>query len=101
MRSQEETMKILSTLETRTHQMLFRHQEVLAEMQKLRNQLEQRDEQINQLIAASKEDKQAYERLKMAKYLDAMDDTAQSTRARITRMIASIDKCIAILKNNE
>ena len=94
-------MKILSTLETRTRQMLFRHQEVLAEMQNLRNQLEQRDEQINQLIAASMEDKQAYERLKMAKYLDAMDDTAQSTRARITRMIASIDKCIAILKNNE
>lgn len=94
-------MKILSTLETRTRQMLFRHQEVLKEMQDLRNQLEQRDEQIRQLNEAAKEDKQAYERLKMAKFLDAMDDDARTTRARITKMIASVDKCIAILKNNE
>jgi DNA repair exonuclease SbcCD ATPase subunit len=101
MKSQEETMEILSKLETRTRQMLFRHQEVMNEMQNLRTQLEERDEQIRQLIEAAKEDKQAYERLKMAKYLDAMDDDAHSTRARINRMIASVDKCIAILKNND
>lgn len=101
MKTQEETMSLVTKLETCTRRMLQRHQEVLNEMQGLRDQLTRRDEQIRQLNEASKEDKKAYERLKMAKYLDAMDDDAHSTRAKLTRMIASVDKCIAILKNNE
>lgn len=94
-------MSLVTKLETSARRMLQRHQEVLNEMQGLRDQLTRRDEQIRQLNEASKEDKKAYERLKMAKYLDAMDDDAHSTRAKLTRMIASVDKCIAILKNNE
>lgn len=91
----------MTKLETCARRMLQRHQEVLNEMQGLREQLTQRDEQIRKLNEASKEDKKAYERLKMAKYLDAMDDDAHSTRTRLSQMITSIDKCIAILKNNE
>ena len=93
MKTQEETMSLVTKLETCARRMLQR--------QGLRDQLTRRDEQIRQLNEASKEDKKAYERLKMAKYLDAMDDDARSTRAKLSRMIASVDKCIAILKNNE
>ena len=94
-------MSLVTKLETCARRMLQRNQEILKEMQGLRDQLTRRDEQIRQLNEASKEDKKAYERLKMAKYLDAMDDDAHSTRAKLSRMIASVDKCIAILKNNE
>lgn len=101
MRTQEETMSLVTQLETCTRQMLQRYQELLHELESLRKQLEQRNTQIVQLEEASKEAGVAYERLKMAKYLDAMDDDARSTRARISSMIASVDKCISILKNNE
>ena len=101
MRSQDETLEIISALENSTRQLIYRHQEVIREMQSLRSQLQQREEQIRSLNDAAKRDKQAYEQLKMAKFLDAMDDDAHSTRTRITKMIATIDKCIAILKSNE
>jgi hypothetical protein len=73
---------------------------------KLQQQLAETEQKLSEqkrLCLILEEEKQSleekYARLKMARLIDmADDDDLKSTRKRINRMIASVDKCLATLK---
>jgi hypothetical protein len=73
---------------------------------KLQQQLAEAEQKLSEqkrLCLVLEEEKQSleekYARLKMARLIDmADDDDLKSTRKRINRMIASVDKCLATLK---
>jgi hypothetical protein len=73
---------------------------------KLQQQLAETEQKLSEqkrLCLVLEEEKQSleekYARLKMARLIDmADDDDLKSTRKRINRMIASVDKCLATLK---
>jgi phage shock protein A len=73
---------------------------------KLQQQLTETEQKLSEqkrLCLVLEEEKQSleekYARLKMARLIDmADDDDLKSTRKRINRMIASVDKCLATLK---
>jgi hypothetical protein len=73
---------------------------------KLQQQLAETEQKLSEqkrLCLVLEEEKQTleekYARLKMARLIDmADDDDLKSTRKRINRMIASVDKCLATLK---
>jgi hypothetical protein len=73
---------------------------------KLQQQLAETEQKLSEqkrLCLVLEEEKQSleekYSRLKMARLIDmADDDDLKSTRKRINRMIASVDKCLATLK---
>jgi phage shock protein A len=73
---------------------------------KLQQQLTETEQKLSEqkrLCLVLEEEKQTleekYARLKMARLIDmADDDDLKSTRKRINRMIASVDKCLATLK---
>mgnify|MGYP006780840947 CR=1 FL=1 len=83
---------------------------LVKELQKQQLELQQQLEETEQKLSEQKrlclnleeenrslEEK--YARLKMARLIDmADDDDLKSTRKRINRMIASVDKCLATLK---
>jgi hypothetical protein len=73
---------------------------------KLQQQLAETEQKLSEqkrLCLVLEEEKQSleekYARLKMARLIDmADDDDLKSTRKRINRMIASVDKCLTTLK---
>lgn len=95
----ENVMTLVSRLETRTRQLMLQYD-------KLQQQLAETEQKLSEqkrLCLVLEEEKQSleekYSRLKMARLIDmADDDDLKSTRKRINRMIASVDKCLATLK---
>ncbi len=95
----ENVMTLVSRLETRTRQLMLQYD-------KLQQQLAETEQKLSEqkrLCLVLEEEKQSleekYARLKMARLIDmADDDDLKSTRKRINRMIASVDKCLATLK---
>lgn len=95
----ENVMTLVSRLETRTRQLMLQYD-------KLQQQLTETEQKLSEqkrLCLVLEEEKQSleekYARLKMARLIDmADDDDLKSTRKRINRMIASVDKCLATLK---
>ncbi|MBO5676439.1 MAG: hypothetical protein J6S07_09010 [Bacteroidaceae bacterium] len=92
-------MTLVSRLEARTRQLMLQYD-------KLQQQLAETEQKLSEqkrLCLVLEEEKQSleekYARLKMARLIDmADDDDLKSTRKRINRMIASVDKCLATLK---
>lgn len=52
---------------------------------------------INSTEEALQQQKHAYEVLKMARMIEISGDDMQASRARITKLIREVDKCIALL----
>ena len=95
----QDVIAIVSRLETRTRQLMLQYD-------KLKSLLEETEKKLveqKQSNAALKEEvavlEEKYARLKMARLIDmADDDDLRSTRKRINKMIASVDRCLATLK---
>lgn len=95
----QDVTSIVSRLETRTRQLILQYDK----LQQLLAETEQKLSEQEQHCLALEEEKrnleEKYARLKMAKLIDmADDDDLKNTRKRISRMIASVDKCLATLK---
>lgn len=95
----QDVATLISRLETRTRELMLHYDKVC---QQLRDTEQKLEEQKFQCLILE-EEKQAledkYARLKMARLIDmADDDELRSTRKRINKMIASVDKCLATLK---
>jgi hypothetical protein len=95
----QDVIALVSSLETRTRQLMLQYDRtklLLAEAQK---KLAEQEEYCMLLEEEKQELEEKYARLKMAKLIDmADDDELKSTRKRINKMIASVDKCLATLK---
>lgn len=95
----QDVAALVSRLETRTRQLMFQYDK----MKQLLAETEQKLAEQKQHSLALEEEKHAleekYARLKMARLIDmADDDDLKTTRKRINKMIASVDRCLATLK---
>lgn len=95
----QEVAAIVSRLETRTRQLMLKYDK----MKQMLADTEQKLAEQKQYSRVLEEEKHAledkYARLKMARLIDmADDDELKTTRKRINKMIASVDKCLATLK---
>ena len=95
----QDVATLISRLETRTRELMQHYDKVCLQLRDTEQKLE--EQKLQCLIL--EEEKQAlednYARLKMARLIDmADDDELRSTRKRINKMIASVDKCLATLK---
>lgn len=95
----EDIITLVSRFETRTRQLMLQYDKVQQQLAEAEKKL---DEQKQHCLALEEENKtleEKYDRLKMAKLIDmADDDELKTTRKRINKMIASVDKCLATLK---
>lgn len=95
----QDVATLISRLETRTRELMQHYDKVCQQLRDTEQKLE--EQKLQCLIL--EEERQAledkYARLKMARLIDmADDDELRSTRKRINKMIASVDKCLATLK---
>ncbi|MCR5851044.1 MAG: hypothetical protein K6G92_10110 [Bacteroidaceae bacterium] len=94
----QELKDIIIRLETRVRQLIMQQNEMQDVQEKLRQQLNEKDEKILSLEIQNEELKQQYSRLKMAKYIDMADNDVKDMRGRIRTMVRDIDRCISMLK---
>lgn len=98
-RHESNVTSLLSRLETRTRQLMLEYDKLKQQLAETRQQLSMQQQQCVHLEEEKRELEEKYARLKMAKMIDmADDDNLKTTRQRINKMIASVDRCLATLK---
>ena len=93
--------KAISTFETRVRQMILRFQELKKENMELYAMVEKNEQTIKELQEKLTQADNDYHSLKMAKMMEITDGVLESAKARIAKMIRDVNKCIAILSDEQ
>ena len=91
----------LVTFETRVRQMILRFQELKKENEDLQALVEKNGQDIKDLQAKLTQADNDYNSLKMAKMMEITDGDLETAKQRLNRLIRSVNKCIAILSDDE
>jgi len=98
MSSNQET---ILAFETRVRQMILHFKQLKKENLELRAQIEKGKQEINNLQAKLTQADNDYNSLKMAKMMQITDGDLESAKARVQKMIRNVNKCIAILSDEQ
>ncbi len=93
----EEDRKLIQIFEGKLRHLLFLYEEQGQENARLRELLNQKDEEIKQLKQSRLELETHYTDLKMARTISLYDKDIKDTKQRLTSLVREIDKCIALL----
>ena len=91
----------LTTFETRVRQMILRFQELKKENENLQALVEKNGQDIQDLQAKLTQADHDYKSLKMAKMMKITDGDLEGAKARLTKLIRDVNRCIAILSDEE
>ena len=98
MSSNQET---ILAFETRVLQMILHFKQLKKENSELRAQIEQEKSEIADLQAKLTQANNDYNSLKMAKMMQITDGDLESAKASVQKMIRNVNKCIAILSDEQ
>ena len=93
--------KTLATFETRLRQMLLRFQELKKENGELSQLLESNKKTVAQLQEQLTQKQSDYDSLKMAKMIEITDGNLEGAKERLSKLIRDVNKCIAILSDDQ
>ena len=93
--------KTIATFETRVRQLILRFQELKKENQELYTMVEKAEEEMKVLQGKLTQQKNDYNALKMAKMMTITDGDLESAKARVQKMIREVNKCIAIMSDEQ
>ena len=91
----------LTTFETRVRQMILRFQELKKENNALHVQLQKDEQEIQNLKSKLAQADSDYNSLKMAKMLEITDGDLEGAKARVSKMIRDVNKCISLLSDGK
>ena len=91
----------LTTFATRVRQMILRFQELKKENNALHVQLQKDEQEIVSLKSKLAQADNNYNSLKMAKMMEITDGDLESAKARVSKMIRDVNKCISILSDGK
>ena len=98
MTSNEQT---IATFQTRVRDLLQRFQELKKENADLYAMVEKNEQDMKQLRAKLAQADDDYNALKMAKMMEITDGDLENAKGRLAKMIRDVNKCIAILSDEE
>ena len=93
--------QMIATFQTRVQDLILRFQELKKENASLYEMVEKNEQDIKQLQAKLAQADNDYNTLKMAKMMEITDGDLESAKARIAKMIREVNKCIAILSDEQ
>ena len=91
----------ISTFETRVRQMIILFKQLKQENLDLRAEIEKGQQEINDLQAKLTQANNDFNSLKMAKMMQITDGDLEDAKARVQKMIRNVNKCIAILSDEQ
>ena len=93
--------KTLADFETRVRQMILQFQQLKEENIQLQQQIGEQSQAIEELKARVTQADNDYNSLKMARMLEITDGNLDEAKERLSRMIRQVNKCIAILSDEQ
>jgi predicted RNase H-like nuclease (RuvC/YqgF family) len=93
--------KTLADFETRVRQMILQYQELKKENGRLQALVGEQATEIEELKARVTQADNDYNALKMARMLEITDGNLDEAKERLSRMIRQVNKCIAILSDEQ
>ena len=89
--------KILTLFAAKTRQLLLKYEQLKAENERRRQELEARQESISSLDSQLKTAQEHYNSLMTARMLEVSEGDMEAAKARLAKLIRSVDKCITLL----
>ena len=87
--------------ETRVRQMILHFKQLKKENEALREEIEKGKQEINDLQAKLTQANNDFNSLKMAKMMQITDGDLEDAKARVQKMIRNVNRCIAILSDEQ
>ena len=91
--------KTIATFETRIRQMILRFQQLKKENQQLVEAVKKNEQALKDLQAKLDQQQSDYQSLKMAKMIEITDGDLSGAKERLSKLIRDVNKCIAILSD--
>ena len=89
--------KTIALFTTRLRQMLIQYGQLKEENRKLREELQKRNDAIKNMESKLSLTQDDYHSLMTAKMLEITDGDMEAAKARLARLIRSVNKCITLL----
>ena len=93
--------KILTEFEGRVRQLILQFQQLKQENKQLQQQMQEQSQTIEELKARITQADNDYNSLKMARMLEITDGNLDEAKERLSRMIRQVNRCIAILSDEQ
>ena len=93
--------KTLTDFETRVRQMILQFQQMKQEKLQLQQKINEQSQAIEELKARVTQADNDYNSLKMARMLEITDGNLVDAKEHLARMIRQVNKCIAILSDEQ
>ena len=93
----KEEESALRLFETRVRQLILRYKELETENLELHAQVEKKDQALQTVTAENEQLRNDYATLKLAKMIEINNKELGDAKARVSKLIREIDKCIALL----
>ncbi|MCR5240378.1 MAG: hypothetical protein K6E15_09515 [Prevotella sp.] len=93
--------KTLTDFETRVRQMILQFQQMKQEKLQLQQKINEQSQAIEDLKARVTQADNDYNSLKMARMLEITDGNLVDAKEHLARMIRQVNKCIAILSDEQ
>lgn len=90
--------KLLVDLEVRVKQVMFLCDSLKDENMRLKNDIQSKQKQLDLAAKELAQMKTNYDSLKMARTITAASVDVESARAKLSKMVRDVDKCINLLK---
>ena len=94
----DEQKKLLIDLEVRVKQVLYLCDSLREENVRLAAEVQQKQKAIDGAAEDLKHMKMKYDNLKMARTITAASVDVEAAKARLSKMVREVDKCINLLK---
>jgi predicted nucleic acid-binding Zn-ribbon protein len=96
-----ESEKALATFQTRIRDLIRRFQELKKENEELYAMVDKNEQDIKKLKERLEQKDHDYQSLKMAKMMEITDGDLDGAKSRLAKLIRDVDKCIAILSDEQ
>ena len=93
--------QIIATFQTRVRDLLLRFQQLKKENEDLYAMVAKNEEEMKALQAKLAQADNDYNTLKMAKMMEISDGDLETAKARVAKLIREVNKCIAILSDEQ
>ena len=93
--------QMIATFQTRVQDLILRFQELKKENAGLYEMVEKNEQDIKQLQAKLAQADNDYNTLKMAKMMEITDGDLENSKARVAKLMREVNKCIAILSDEQ
>lgn len=97
----DEERKIIKNFEARVRSLILQYQDMQKEVSALNATIAEKNDEIRRLQVEVSQCKDDYKHLKTARMIEVTDSDVKEAKARITRLVREVNRCIGLLSSEQ